>query len=476
MTNVLRHSALLLATLAFACSSGEDKPAAKSALNNVGGGAGSSGSGGMLTTGGSSGSGGGNTGGDSGSSATGGSSGRAGAGRGGAAGSATSGTGGGSDAGAAGETGTTGGTGGTGIKPPPPPVKCEDNPQPSGATPKYESGRWVNISPPGLYRPGAEKPSYGCMDIQVSPCNPYLLYLTTDVAGMWRSTDGGATWNMIGDLPEPLSPGVLAINPKNALQMYYGGGVRGASVGFWISNDGGDHWEMPEGFAAKANNSDDGWVNDVYEVKADPENWNHILLSFHSGWAFKGDAGVLESKDGGNTWIRHLPKSGWGAGHTVWFLRGNSETWLLGTQNAGYWRTTDSAATWTQVDTQDMQHGGTSAYYAKDGTLYVGALYTILRSEDNGETFTHVAPQTGDGYYAIIGDGDRMYTARGNTGDSSGDPDTYYVSDESDGKTWEAFNDQTFRDGPYRMALDKQNGIIYSANWNSGVWALKIAK
>jgi photosystem II stability/assembly factor-like uncharacterized protein len=335
-----------------------------------------------------------------------------------------------------------------------------------------KDGEWVNISPPGLFRPNGEVPPYGCMDIKVSPCNPWTLYLTTDSEGMWRSTDGGGSWSEIGMLPAPTSPGVLEINPENANMMYYVGGVRGATVGFWVSSDGGDTWAQPQGFTARADNSEGGWTSDVYDVKADPKDFKHVLLTFHSPWEFKADAGVLESKDGGNTWTRHGPGN-WGTGHSIWFLN-DSNTWLLGTQSHGYFRTTDGGANWTQVSTQDMMHGGTGAYYSKDGVLYVGALSHILRSTDNGETFDLVAPNTQDGYYAIVGDGNFMYTARANTGDSTGAEDTYLVSDESDGTNWTAYNGQMFRNGPYRMAFEPKNKIIYSANWNSGVWALKV--
>jgi photosystem II stability/assembly factor-like uncharacterized protein len=262
----------------------------------------------------------------------------------------------------------------------------------------------------------------------------------------------------------------MEIDPKNPMHMYMVGGVRGSTLGFWVSNDGGDSWAQPDGFTAKANNSDDGWVNDVYDVKADPADFNHVLLTFHSPWAFKSDAGVLESKDGGNTWIRHVPGA-WGTGHSIWFMN-SSTTWLLGTQTAGYWRTEDSGTTWSQVSTQDMQHGGTSAFWSKSGVLYVGAVSQILRSTDEGKTFDLVGPSTADGYYAIVSDGTSMYTAHANTGGST-DPGGYFVSDEADGTSWMPFNDQTFSDGPYRMAFDPVNSVIYSANWNAGVWALK---
>jgi photosystem II stability/assembly factor-like uncharacterized protein len=346
---------------------------------------------------------------------------------------------------------------------------------PTGTPPSLQAGQWVDISPPGLNRPRASAPPFGCMDIHVSPCNPYVLYLTTDSEGMWRSSDGGANWVELGGVvgSNGNSPGDMEINPANPLEMYAVGGVRGASLGFWTSNDGGNTWSQPAGFSANANNSVGGWSNDLYDVHADPVDFKHVLVTFHSGWEGTGNAGVLESKDGGNTWIRHLPQNGWGAGHSIWFL-GDSKIWLLGTQGDGYWRTTDAGTTWKQITTTNMQHGGVSAYYSTTGILYVGALSQILRSADNGLTFTLVGPHTQDGYYAIIGDGNNLYTQLGNTGGNTVGDQPYLTSPESDGVTWSDFSSQKFSDGPYRMAFDAKNRIVYSANWNAGVWALKV--
>ncbi len=491
-----RHPTLLAATLGLAAcgGGGSQAPSAQHALAPTAGAAtgGSSGSetggtadiGNAGTTGEASGSG-GTTGGSAGmTSGSGGTTG--GTGKGGKSGgnrAGASGSAGKPGSGGSGGSGQNGGTGGTlsqaGVPNDPggaaPQADCNDSP--SGTPPTLTEGQWTNISPPGLYRPDATDGSFGCMDIQVAPCSPWTLYLTTDVAGMWKSTDGGASWNEIGNLgvDTDISPGVLAINPKNANAMYYIGGVRGSTMGFYISKDGGNTWAQPAGFLAHANNDADSWTNDVYDVKADPADFNHILLTFHSSWNFGVAAGVIESMDGGNNWVRHLPQSTWAAGHSIWFLK-DSKTWLLGTQANGYWRTTDAGSNWTQVSTQVMQHGGTANFYAPDGTLYVGALGQILRSTDNGVTFDLVGPTTEDGYYSVVGDGKQLYTARGNTGNDNGPEDTYYVSNEDDGTNWTALNSQTFRDGPYRMWYEPTNGIIYSSNWRSGVWALKVAK
>ena len=310
------------------------------------------------------------------------------------------------------------------------------------------------------------------MDVHVSPCNPYLLYVVTDVAGMWRSNDGGAVWKQISNLPMPLSTGVMQISAANPSVLYYGGGVRGASLGFWISKDGGDTWAQPKGFTDGANNAAGGWTNDVYSVVMDPSDAQHLLLTFHSGFEFKADAGVLESKDGGTSWIRHAPMGGWGAGHGISFL-GNSTTWLLATQGNGYWRTTNSGGTWTKVSDHNSMHGACIGTYSKAGVLYVGSNNQIMRSTDNGASFTFVGPKFADGFYQVIGDGTNLFAQESNTGANSVGPQPYITSPDGDGVNWSPYNTQTFSDGPYRMDIDSVNHIIYSANFNDGVWALK---
>ena len=65
-------------------------------------------------------------------------------------------------------------------------------------------------------------------------------------------------------------------------------------------------------------------------------------------------AGILESKDGGLTWIAHAPVNGWAPGTPgIQFLYdpahgvNDTKTWLYTSE--GYWRTTDAGANWTKV-------------------------------------------------------------------------------------------------------------------------------
>jgi hypothetical protein len=213
------------------------------------------------------------------------------------------------------------------------------------------------------------------------------------------------------------------------------------------------------------------FIDDVYDVAADPTDFNHVLVTSHSSWTSPGSAGVLESKDGGKTWIVHEPVNGWGAGHGIWFVS-NSATWLLGTQGDGYWRTTDSGGTWKQVTTESMAHGGGQVYRAKTGVLYASGSDEVMRSTDEGVTWTKVGPVKFT--TAVFGDGNFLYAHQAYNGPVG----PFFTSPETDGVTWKAYQNgtQSFANGPFEMAFDAANGILYSSNWGEGILALKVLK
>jgi len=246
-------------------------------------------------------------------------------------------------------------------------------------------GTWENVTPPGVSLDFNNPPSnYGTQSIGLSPAAPRTVYVGTAYQGLWKSVDSGASWAQVstGRNGPNLSTGrnwTLAVDPTDPNTLYTVAGF-GAGQGLWKSTTGGVDWDQllpPATLSATS--------ADVYSVAIDPADHQHLLLGFHNGWAGGPDAGVLESRDGGTSWIEHPPRSGWGTGHYVFFI--SSSTWLLATQGNGYWRTTDSGASWTQVSTVNMQHGASQLYRAANGTLYVGALHTLLRSTDGGASW-----------------------------------------------------------------------------------------
>ena len=54
----------------------------------------------------------------------------------------------------------------------------------------------------------------------------------------------------------------------------------------------------------------------------------------------------------------------------------------------------------------------------------------------------------------------------------------YLVTPEGTGTTsaWTGYQGsaQTFTNGPFQLLYDSTNGLMYSANWNAGLWVLKV--
>jgi hypothetical protein len=341
------------------------------------------------------------------------------------------------------------------------------------AAPVLAPGVWKAINPdvPTFTGKGGDD-AFG-QGFAIDPCNPATLYVavscfTASKGGLFRSTDAGSSWIRVGNLDEPLR---IRIDPKDPLHMYVGDGVRGGTLGFWVTKDGGKTWAKPDGWKKVSADNNNMFIDDVYDVAVESSDFNHVLVTSHSTWAFPGSSGVLESKDGGNSWTVHRPTAQWGTGHGIWFISGTN-TWLLGTQDNGYWRTSDSGTTWTQVSTQTMAHGGGQLYHAKNGALYVSSGNLVLRSTNEGVSWSNV----GNVKFttAIFGDGNFLYAHQAYGGGS----DSFYTSPESDGQTWTAYQGgtQKFGNGPFEMAFDSANGILYSSNWGEGILALKVIR
>lgn len=364
-------------------------------------------------------------------------------------------------------------------------IVCHPDPGLPSDAPELSTTLWTTLSPPGF----PFNSSSAATGLAFSPCNPSVLYLCTgsfdtSQGGLYRSTNAGTTWSKIGRVPMTDSgadhlegPNHVRVDPADPQHVYVTEGVRGDVQGFWVSTDGGDSFTMPDSFRTLGTTVD-AFLFDLYDIAVDPTDFAHLVVSHHSAWGWTDtkwntNSGLLESKDGGETWTVHEPLAGWGTGHAINFLYnpelgiGDRDTWLLGTQGNGMWRTTDAGKTWTQVTTNALQHGGGTVYYDKTGVLYASGTPKNLRSTDNGEHWTEVCDPAG--YTALFGDGKLLYTrAVFNTG-------PFLTSPEGgDGMTWTPFSSQMINDGPFEMTFDRSNRILYSSTWGSGLLALKV--
>lgn len=104
-------------------------------------------------------------------------------------------------------------------------------------------------------------------------------------SGIYRSMDGGATWEKRSDVdPRPEYFQQILVDPNNYLRVWLGGG------GLAHSNDGGKTWKPdPQQQGLQSIHAD------VHAIWIDPDNSNYMMV---------GDDGGLDiSEDSGRTWL-----------------------------------------------------------------------------------------------------------------------------------------------------------------------------
>ena len=301
------------------------------------------------------------------------------------------------------------------------------------------------------------------------------------VGGIWRSRDQGTTFTKVSPSGCEQPIGVI-VDPTNKNHLWAWCGVRGSGQGVWESTDNGDTWTLNAAFQTTAFSVGNA---DVYQMSADPGDFTHLTVSFHSPWT-SGPSGVIQTTNGGSSWaVAGTTRSEWtnNGGYCVFFLHspahgiGNSSTWLFTTQGAGMWKTTNSGTTWTQVTTTSMAHGGAQPYYASDGALYIGSEHGILRSTNNGDSWSTTATMPDKWTYSAYGDGTHLFTLPDHGG-------SYLTAPETNGATgWGAYSAQQLPDtyavggfsAAFCQAYDPATHILYSALMGNGIWACKLS-
>ncbi|HWW02233.1 MAG TPA: hypothetical protein VNZ64_21205 [Candidatus Acidoferrum sp.] len=132
--------------------------------------------------------------------------------------------------------------------------------------------------------------------ILVSPANPSVMWVGGVDGGVWKTTDGGASWSALDDFMADLAIGCMTMDAANPNVIYAGTGegffnidsVRGA--GIFKSADGGSTWLQ----LSATTNSGFYYVN---RLAVQPTNSLILLAATGSG--------IYRSTDGGSTWSQN---------------------------------------------------------------------------------------------------------------------------------------------------------------------------
>lgn len=141
---------------------------------------------------------------------------------------------------------------------------------------------------------GTDDASGRVVSIAVHPVDPNTAYIASASGGVWKTTDGGGLWTPLTDELSNLNHGCVAIDPSNPSTIYAGTGeytLQSTGDGIFRSTDGGTTWQRI-GTTGQVGST-------CSRIIVDPTNPQVIHLT--------GNSGYVRSTDGGATWLALLP-------------------------------------------------------------------------------------------------------------------------------------------------------------------------
>ncbi|CAH0995086.1 Ycf48-like protein [Emticicia aquatica] len=266
----------------------------------------------------------------------------------------------------------------------------------------YDGLSWRNIGP---FRAGRSLAVAGHAN------QPLTYYFGAVGGGVWKTTDGGANWNHVGDSTfKSSSVGAIAVAPSDPNVVYVGMGEADMRSnisygdGVYKSTDAGKSWRhmgLPKADA-------------IATIEVHPQDHNLVYVAaVGNPFAPNKERGVFRSKDGGKTWEHILAKNdSTGAYHvridpnnprviyaTLWQAYRNGHSMSSGGLGCGLYKSVDGGDTWQSLNEKPgMPKGllgkiGIAVSPANSNRLYAmienvkGGLYT---SFDAGEHWTLV--------------------------------------------------------------------------------------
>ncbi len=252
------------------------------------------------------------------------------------------------------------------------------------------------------------------IDLEGHPTDNRIIYVGSAGGGVWKSTNGGASFQPIFD-ENIQSIGKVKLDPKDPDNtVWVGTGEiwtrNSVSIGdgLYRSKDGGVNWKKM------------GFENSerISSIEIHPENTDIMYVGVLGAlWSDNEERGVYKSEDGGMTWSKILyvdPKTGCGdvvmdpenpeiLYASMWEFRRTAWSFNSGGENSALYKSTDGGKTWNKIHNgfPKGQMGRIAFAIAPSDSKI---LYAVLETEDETKRGLYKSEDAGASWKMMNGD------------------------------------------------------------------------
>jgi photosystem II stability/assembly factor-like uncharacterized protein len=309
------------------------------------------------------------------------------------------------------------------------------------------------------------------MTIAVDPATKATFYIGAASGGVWKTVNGGASFQPVFDTQGAFSIGWITLDPKHPNVVWVGTGERNSqrSVaygdGVYKSEDSGRSWTN-----VGLKNSEH-----IGRIVISPKDSDTVYVAAQGPlWAPGGDRGLYKTTDGGKTWNQVLkisehtgvsdvvldPRNPDVVVATAYQRRRHFFTMINGGPESAIHRSTDGGKTWKKVNTglpdEELGRIGLAISPVNPDILYANVEAAnskggIYRSSDNGVTWEKRSDYNqGSMYYGDIfadpTDVDRIYV-----------PDVIFQVSDDGGKTLRSLGTRNMHVDNHIIWVDPDN-------------------
>jgi photosystem II stability/assembly factor-like uncharacterized protein len=237
----------------------------------------------------------------------------------------------------------------------------------------------------------------GGSDIEIDPSNPNVMYASMwevregpwedgnefngTNGGLFKSTDGGDTWSpLTAGLPKDLSQIYVAIAPSDSRRLYATVGMASGKLGVYRSDDAGQIWSQITDDPRPSGRIGGG---DLSIPKVNPKNPDDVIVV---------STVTMRSTDGGKTWYGFRGAPGGDDYQNLW-INPNDPNIILLVSDQGALVTVNGGASWSSwynQPTAQLYHvavTNTFPYRVCAGQQESGSVCISSRGNDGAVTF-----------------------------------------------------------------------------------------